>query len=127
MLETKANMCATGVINIDGSGVVIYCDVRTGECAFELPTGDLPQLVAEVSVTNPMEISDVDKMLDSVQKIGAIGIILKEDGNAIVILDEDTAVERPMSSLGVGGTPFEIDLSSEYEYADEDESGELSL
>lgn len=123
MLETQTNLIVAGLLVVDGEVSPIFVDVNNGDCVFELPSVGTPQLIAEVSVDNPMEITDVRAMEKSLSSAGNDfkGIIFRTDGTAIVILDENTAVIRKIDCLGSGGDTFGIDLNCDYDVDEEED------
>lgn len=123
MLSTNSNMVVAGVILMDNEYCPVYVHQTTGDCAYEEPSTTTAILISEVSVDDPLEIKDLQKLERSVASMGdsLIGIICKTDGTAVVIVDEDTAVVRPLSSLTEGGEPFSIDMSFDYEDDEDDD------
>lgn len=116
MLESVGSLVLCGCVSIDNEVTPIYANVNTGEVCLELPaTGD-PVLISEISVTDPVQCMDVRALTSSLESLeGAIGIVLRRSGTAIVILSETKAVERSMSNLMSGGEVFDIDMTEDYE------------
>ena len=120
MLSTNSNMVVAGVLLVDEEWCPVYVHCTTGDCAYEEPNTSLAILISEVTVDDPLPVSDVKRLQVSLESMAAIGIICKKNGEAVVILDEDTAVIRPLSSLSDGGTQFSIDMSFDYDEDDDE-------
>lgn len=124
MLSTSESMVLSGLLLVNEEFCPIYVHTTTGDCAYEDPDMSTGILISELSVPDPMEITNLSNLRTNLSSMKGkmIGLILKRSGTAIVILDENTAVERPLSSLDKGGTPFPIDMTMDYDdYEDEDD------
>ena len=126
MLETRENFVVAGLITVDGEICPIYVNLDNGDCVFESPVMGTAQLIAEVSIANPLGVTDLRSMTRSLESSDGqyIGIIFRTDGTAVVILDENTAVIRKIDCLMSGGDTFAIDLNSDYDF-DEDEDNDM--
>ena len=123
MLSTNVNMVVAGIILVNDEFCPIYVHTETGDCAFEDPTTSTAVLISEVSVEDPLECHDIQRLERNIESMqdSMIGLIFKQDGTAVVILSEDQAVVRPLSSLTEGGEVFSIDTASDYDEEDADE------
>lgn len=122
MLSTNPNMVVAGVISVDDEFCPIYVHTGTGDCAYEEPSTTTPILISEVSVDDPLECHDIRRLENNLNQFSAnmIGLILKQNGKAVVIIDEDTAAIRDLSNLTECGEIFSIDMTSDYEDDDEE-------
>lgn len=121
MLETTS-MVVCGAIKVDEIVQPIYCNPETGDCAFELPSTDFPQLIANVSVENPLELKSMSEIAKTLDSANVMGMILCEDNKVISIFDEDTAGERTYAEAGNRDLEtFSIDLDCDYEIEEDEE------
>lgn len=118
MLETSAKHVVCGVIIDNDEVTELYCDMETGDVAYEACIDGATMLIGEVSIDDPLPIADTKIIAHDLLEdkyAGAIGIILCES-KAIAILPGEVAEIRPLAFVNQStGKTFNIDMDQEYQ------------
>lgn len=99
MLETMDNMTLCGVISWNNNWECIYAD-ETGALLMETYADDSCWYITEVNIGKPLALDntgDLQRNIDSgLYGDEVIGVAYGYDGNIVVFLDENMAVERKL-------------------------------
>lgn len=118
MLETMDGMVLCGTINWNETWEDIYCDPY-GVLVFETYSDGGCWCLTEINIGQPMSqlnVRDLQKNIDNGVYGEAIGVIYGFEGNIIVLLNEDTAVERRLWEPLVNvGDKFYYSTDEEYD------------
>lgn len=118
MLETSAKHVVCGAIIDNDEVTELYCNIETGDVAYEGTIDGTCMLIGEVSVDDPLPVSDIrpiSRNLLENRYDGAIGVILCES-KAIAILPGEVAEIRSLGSADKAtGDTFNIDMDQEYQ------------
>lgn len=121
MLEVMNGMVLCGTINWNDTWEDVYCDPY-GVCVFETYGDGGCWCLTEINIGTPLEQGSVKSLqsnLDGGMYGEAIGVIYGYNGNIIVLLDEETAVERTLWEPTVDvGEKFYYSTDEEYEVED---------
>lgn len=123
MLETMGNMTLCGVINWNDTWEDIYCD-EYGVLAFDNYSEGGTWCVTEINIGKPMPMESTQSLQRNIENgvYGeCIGVIYGNEGNIVVLMDEDKAVERYLwDPLVDTGETFYYNTDEEYETESED-------
>lgn len=119
MLETSPKHVVCGCIVMNDEYTHLYCHCETGAVAYENDVDGSTMQVGEVSIINPLEIRNIEnfgKQLLEGKYAGAKGLIFKNTGEVIAIIDDYSAEIRTLATIGShSDKKIEIDLNQEYD------------
>ena len=102
-----------GVMRYNNEVIELYCDQETGDVSYT-GSDSIPMLVGMLSVTDPMAIETVDKLLVAIDKQAygqCIGVVQAKSG-VYVLTTETTCEKRTRLHADVPtGDVIDIDLN----------------